>query len=136
MRSSSLIRLGGLAAMVGGVVYAGVAFIVEQPLAEYLYYMGNIGFGFIAVLSPLGAMAAIATLHALQRQRFGLRGALVSQMAVVVLALATGALTVGVFSTSQAIDPLFNALVIGLLVASAGIALLGGLSISTGMLPR
>ena len=53
MRSSSLIRLGGLAAMVGGVVYAGVAFIVEQPLAEYLYYMGNIGFGFIAVLLPL-----------------------------------------------------------------------------------
>ena len=136
MRSSSLIRLGRLAAMVGGVVYAGVAFIVEQPLAEYLYYMGNIGFGFIAVLLPLGAMAAIATLHALQRQRFGLRGALVSQMAVVGLALATGALTVGVFSTSQAIDPLFNALVIGLLVASAGIALLGGLSISTGMLPR
>jgi hypothetical protein len=135
MKHTLLIRLGGLAAIVGGVVYAGVGLIVER-LAEYLYYMGNIGYGFIAVLLPLGAMAAIAALHALQRQRFGLRGALVSQMAVVGLALATGALTVGVFSTSQAIDPLFNALVIGLLVASAGIALLGGLSISTGMLPR
>ena len=136
MRSSNLIRLAGLAAMVGGVVYAGVAFIVEQPLAEYLYYMGNIAYGFIAVSLPLGAMAAIAALHTLQRQRYGLWGTVVSLTAFVGLALAVGALTVGVISTSPDIYSLFNALVIGLLVASAGITLLGGLSISTGMLPR
>ena len=40
--STNLIRLGGLAVMVGGVVYAGVA-MMEGRLAEYLYYMGNIG---------------------------------------------------------------------------------------------
>jgi hypothetical protein len=136
MLRTLLIRSGGLAAMVGGVVYAGVGLVAER-LAEYLYYMGNIvGSGFAAVLLPIGAMAAIAVLHVLQRQRYGLRGALVSLTAFVGLALATGALTVGVISTAPALDPLFMVLVIGLLVATVGIALLGGLTIATGVLPR
>jgi hypothetical protein len=134
MKRGDLIRLGGLVAMVGGVVYAGVG-LVEERLAEYLYYVGNIGGGFVAVLLPLGAMAAIAALHALHRERYGLRGALVSLTAFVGLALATGALTVGVISTSPALDSLFNALLIGLLVATVGLALLGGLTIATGILP-
>jgi hypothetical protein len=120
--------------MVGGVVYAGVG-LIEERLAEYLYYMGNIGDGFVAVLLPLGAMAAIAALHALHRERYGLPGALVSLTAFIGLALATGALTVGVISTFPALDSLFNTLLIGLLVATVGIALLGGLTIATGMLP-
>lgn len=134
MKRGGLIRLGGLAAMLGGVVYAGVG-LIEERLAEYLYYVGNIGGGFVAVLLPLGAMAAIAALHALHRERYGLRGALVSLTAFVGLALATGALTVGVISTSPALDSLFNALLIGLLVATVGLALLGGLTIATGILP-
>jgi hypothetical protein len=134
VKRGGLIRLGGLAAMVGGVVYAGVG-LVEEQLAVYLYYMGNIGGGFVAVLLPLGAMAAIAALHALHRGRYGLRGALVSLTAFVGLALATGALTVGVISASPALDSLVNALLIGLLVATVGLALLGGLTIATGMLP-
>jgi hypothetical protein len=134
VKRGNLIRLGGLAAMVGGVVYAGVG-LIEERLAEYLYYMGNIGDGFVAVLLPLGAMAAIAALHALHRERYGLPGALVSLTAFIGLALATGALTVGVISTFPALDSLFNALLIGLLVATVGLALLGGLTIATGMLP-
>jgi hypothetical protein len=134
VKRGNFIRLGGLAAMVGGVVYAGVG-LIEERLAEYLYYMGNIGDGFVAVLLPLGAMAAIAALHALHRERYGLPGALVSLTAFIGLALATGALTVGVISTFPALDSLFNTLLIGLLVATVGIALLGGLTIATGMLP-
>ena len=110
--------------------------MVEERLAEYLYYMGSIGSGFVAVLLPIGAMAAIAALHVLQRQRYGLRGTVVSLTAFIGLALATGALTVGVISTAPDVDSLVIALVIGLLVASVGIALLGGLSIATGVLPR
>jgi hypothetical protein len=135
MKSTGLIRLGGFAAMVGGVVYAGVG-LVEERLAEYLYYMSSISYGFVAVLLPLGAMAAIAALHALQRQCYGLRGAVVSLTAFVGLALATGALAVGVTSTDPDVDVLFNALLIGLLVATVGIVLLGGLTIAMGMLPR
>jgi hypothetical protein len=135
MKRTSLVQLGGLAAMLGGVVYAGVGLMVER-LAEYLYYMGNIGYGFIAVLLPLGAMAAIAALHDLHRGLYGWAGAVVSLTAFVGLALATCALTVGVISTSPDSDSLFNALLVGLLVATVGIALLGGLTIATGMLPR
>lgn len=135
MKHTQLIRLGGLAAMVGGVVYAGVG-LVEERLAEYLYYMGNIGGGFVAVLLPLGAMAAIAALHALQRELYGRAGAVSSLTAFVGLALATGALTVGVVSPSPDLDSLSNALVMGLLVATAGIVLLGGLTIATGTLPQ
>jgi hypothetical protein len=135
MRRDNLIRLGGLAAMVGGVVYAGVGSI-EERLAEYLYYVENIGYGFVAVLLPLGAMGSIVALHTLQRQRYGLRGALVSLTAFVGLALATGALTVGVVSTSPDLDSLFIALVIGLLVATVGIVLLGALSVSAQIMPR
>ncbi len=135
MKHTQLIRLGGLAAMVGGVVYAGVG-LVEERLAEYLYYMGNIGGGFVAVLLPLEAMAAIAALHALQRELYGRAGAVSYLTAFVGLALATGALTVGVVSPSPDLDSLSNALVMGLLVATAGIVLLGGLTIATGTLPR
>ena len=53
MSYSSFTRLGGLAAMVGGVVYAGVG-LTEARLAEYLYYVNNIGYGFVAILLPLG----------------------------------------------------------------------------------
>jgi hypothetical protein len=136
MNRTSLIRLGGLAAMVGGVIYAGVS-LIEERLAEYLYYMGNIGYGFIAVLLPLGAMAAIVALDALQRELYGWAGAMVSLTAFFGLALATGALTVGVISTSPNLDSLFITLLIGLLVATVGITLLGALTIATGTtLPR
>jgi hypothetical protein len=135
MKHTLLIRLGGLAAMVGGVVYAGVG-LIEERLVEYLYYMGNIGYGFVAVLLPLGAMAAIAALHVLHRGRYGWAGAVVSLTAFVGLALATGALTVGVVSTSPDLDSLFIALLAGLLVASVGIVLLGALSVSAQILPR
>jgi hypothetical protein len=121
--------------MLGGVAYIGVG-LIEERLVEYLYYMGNIGYGFIAVLLPLGAMAAIAALYVLHRERYGLVGAVVSLVALVGLALATGALTVGVVSTSPDIDSLFIALLTGLLVATIGIVLLGASSVSTQILPR
>jgi hypothetical protein len=135
VRRTFLIRLGGLAAIAGGVVYAGVSLMEEHPLAEYLYYMGNIGSGFIAILLPVGAMAAIAALHAMQRELYGWAGAVVSVLAFAGLGLATGALTVGVVSTSPNLDSLFIMALIGLLIASVGIALLGGMSIATGILP-
>jgi hypothetical protein len=121
--------------MVGGVVYAGVG-LGEERLAEYLYYMGNIGDGFIAVLLPVGAMAAICAVHALQSAIYGWTGTVVALTAFVGLAVATGALTVGVVSASPDLDSLFNVLVIGLLVATVGIVLLGGLTAATGVLPR
>lgn len=134
MKHIVLIRLGGLAAVVGGVVYAVVG-LMEERLAEYLYYTGSIGYGYVAILLPLGAMAAIAALHALQRGLYGRAGAVVSLTAFVGLAVFTSVLTVGVVVTSPDLDLLFNVLLIGLLVATVGIALLGVLSIGARVLP-
>jgi hypothetical protein len=131
----SLIRLGGLAAIVGSVVYAGVG-LTEARLAEYLYYVGNIGYGFVAILLPLGAMAAILALYALHRGRYGKAGAVICLMAVLGLALATGALTLGTISTRPDLDAQLNVLVVGLLVATVGLVLLGALSVSWQILPR
>ena len=134
MSYANLVRLGGLAAMVGGVVYGGVG-LVEERLAEYLYYVDSIGYGFIAILLPVGAMAAIVSLHALQRERYGRVGAAASLTAFVGLALATGVLTVGVVSSPPNVDLLFMWLVIGLLIATVGIVLLGIMTTATEVLP-
>jgi hypothetical protein len=135
MSYSNLIRLGGLAAMVGGVLYAGVGLFVGR-LAEYLYYMGNIGYGFVAISLPVGAMAAIVALYALHREHYGKAGAVLGLMAVLGLALATGALTLGALSARPDLDTLFIVVLIGLLVATVGIVLLGALSVAWQILPQ
>jgi hypothetical protein len=132
---SNLIRLGGLAAMVGGVLYAGVGLLVGR-LAEYLYYMGNIGYGFVAISLPLGTMAAIVALYALHREHYGKTKALPCLMAVLGLALATGALTLGTVFTRPDLATLFIVVLIGLLVATVCIVLLRALSVAWRILPR
>jgi hypothetical protein len=139
MSSSILIRLGGLAAMVGGVVYAGVG-LLKGRLAEELVYIGNIGYGFLVVSLPLGAMAAIVALYALRRERYGRAGTVLCLTAFLGLALATGALTLRVLATypiSAFPDAgLFGELIVlGLLVATAGMVLLGSLSVAWQILP-
>ena len=66
MKRIGLIRMGGLAAMVGGVVYTVLGLLVgfRAPLFH--------------VLLGIGALAAIAALHALQRRHYGLSGAVAS----------------------------------------------------------
>lgn len=80
-------------------------------------------------------MAAIAALYALQEGRHGGAGAVASIVAFVRLALASGALTGGGVSNSPDLDSLSNVLIIRLLVASAGIVLLGVLSVKSRILP-
>jgi hypothetical protein len=121
--------------MVGGVVYAGVG-LTEARLVEYLYYVNNIGYGFVAILLPLGAMAAILALYALHRERYGRAGALLCLMAVLGLALATGVLTLGTISSRPNLYALLNVLATGFIVATVGLVLLGGLSVAWQILPR
>ncbi len=75
MANSGLIRLGGLAAMVGGVVYTTLGLLVPF-LAPLFFY-----------LLVLGATAALVALHILQRGRYGLPGALASLTTFVGLAV-------------------------------------------------
>ena len=57
-------------------------------------------------------------------------------MAVLGLALATGVLTLGTISSRPHLYALLNVLLIGLLVATVGLVLLGGLSVAWQILPR
>jgi hypothetical protein len=140
MSYSNLIRLGGLVAMVGGVLYAGVGLLVGR-LAEELVYIGNIGYVFIVVSLPLGAMAALLALYGLHRERYGRAGLVLCLTAFVGLALATVALTLGVLATypiSAFPDSawIFSwLLLLGLLVATVGLVLLGALSVAWQVVP-
>jgi hypothetical protein len=62
-------------------------------------------------------------------------GAYFSAMAFLGLALAVGALTVGVIALSYPSELLVLLILIGLLVASAGMVLLGGLTLAERVLP-
>ena len=141
MSYSNLIRLGGLAAMVGGVVYAGVG-LLEVHLGEELVFTGNLGYRFLVVSLPLGTMAAILALYALHRERYARAGMVLCLVSVLGLALATGALTLRVLAAYPiyALDPdsawIFAWLIVlGLLVATAGMVLLGILSVARWILP-
>ena len=138
MTSSILIRLGGLAAALGGTVYVGLILVADPYWLERLYYTNTIGYGFVAVLQPLGAMgamAAIAALYSSRRSAYWRCEAYFSAVSIVGLSLAVGALTVGVVLLSYPSDLLVSLILMGLLVASAGMVLAGGLIMAERVLP-
>jgi hypothetical protein len=86
MKRTGLIRLGGLAAMVGGialVILGLVTWLCIPNCPRSLGYIASVFF----VLLVLGAMAAIAALHLLQRERYGLLGTLAFLVAFVGVAM-------------------------------------------------
>jgi hypothetical protein len=126
--------------MVGGVVYAGVGLLVRRLLDE-LVSRGFFGYAFFVVSLPLGAMAAIVALYALHRERYGRTGTVLCLTAFLGLALATVALTLGVIATypisafPDAAGIFSWLLLLGLLLATVGIGLLGGLSAARQIVP-
>ena len=132
MKRTGLIRLGGLAAMVGGV-----AFVAGQVESEFL------GLGTLAgALLVLGAMAAVAALHALQRTHYGLPGALASLAAFVGLVmLFVWLIETFMENSDMPLPPLLVSLYFfynpffGVSVATTGIIALAAVTRVTGMLP-
>jgi hypothetical protein len=115
MKRTDFIRLGGLAAMVGGgawVASGTSSFWLSPP---------------ILILFVVGVMAAIAALYALQRERYGLRFlvTLASLMAFVGVALLGGMLYMG--------SSLFP--VGGLLLATVGLFALAMVTIAAKVMP-
>jgi len=122
VQARNLIRAAGLAAMVGGVVYTAPGLLVG--FRAPLFY----------VLLGVGAMAAIVALHALQRRRYGLSGAVASVttfvgMAMIVISGPVGA--VGLAMEGSAII-LF---LLGLLAAFVGMLALGAVTLGARVLP-
>ena len=131
MVPSILVRLGGLAAMVGGVGVVVVWLVaggdwLGSPLASPATHS-----------LMVGAMAAIAALHALQRQRYGLPGTVASLAAFFGLAMyLVGA------GLAYARDDFFLAfrdttflIVVGLLLATLGLIGLGLVTMNGPVLP-
>ncbi len=141
----NFIRWSGIAAMLGGVVDAAALGLLG-PLVRYLYspssdedippiltYVDTI----TVLLLVLGAMAAIAGLHTLQRERYGLLGALASLTSFVGVGLILlGGLAdlLGLAGQRSLYMGLYT-LVAGALVATVGLLTLGGVTIATRALP-
>ncbi len=117
MNRTSLIRLGGFAAIVGGVAYTLGTLVCF--LQQYCYTP----WGGSTVALTLGAMAAIAALHALQREHYGLPGALAS------LTAFAGAVLFLVGGLESGVG------IAGASVATVSLVVLGILTITAGALP-
>ena len=141
----NFIRCSGLAAILGGVAYAVILGSLG-PLVRYLYspsshedippllnYLDTIS----VLLLALGALAAIAGLHTLQGERYGLLGALASLTAFsgVALILLGGLSDLLGLAGQRSFYLGLYTLVAGALVASVGLLTLGGVTIAARVLP-
>ena len=129
--SSSFIRWCGLAAIIGAIAYASLGLLARLYIRLYspsepwdvppvLGYIERM----LPLLLLLGAAAAIAGLHRVQREHYGLVGALASLTAFVGVALIVVG-SVMEASAGPAFEPSHLFLISGLLIASIGLLALG-----------
>jgi hypothetical protein len=130
MSSSNLIRFGGLAPIVGGVT----------PIAgDVIYGLSAMVPGEVSsVLFLLSVMAVIVALHLLQRERSGWRGTLGFPTAFAGLVLTLGGFILFYIRVGFPIPAFFPffLVTVGMLLATIGILVLGGLTLDAGVLPR
>ena len=128
--SSILIRLGGVAAMVGGGASATLGLLtvlvvnyeIPGSLERAIQKSGAYEFPVLNMLL-FGALAAIVALHTLQRGRYGSQGRLAALAAFIGLVM----LPVGWLVAGPSYPLLLTAavLIVGVLAASVGIVGLG-----------
>jgi hypothetical protein len=144
MKRTGLIRLGGLAAMVGGVAWTAV-FLLGDLLIRYLP-LGPIERGIqtgsiqgpvlvLLVVAAIAVIAAIASLHTLQSQRDALLGTLVASLTAFV-GLVMGLVSWHLMRVATTPGPEVILLIMGLVVATLGIVALGIITIAARVLPR
>jgi hypothetical protein len=136
MKRTGLIRLGGLAAMVGGITATtlGLLYVLQARGVT----LGSIDRGLqkgnyetpVLTILLLGVLAAIAALHILQRGRYGREGALAYVVAFVGLVLIPVGWLMPLIAVAA---PL---VIVGVVAASVGIVGLGIVTIKAGVLPR
>jgi hypothetical protein len=138
MTRTSLIRLGGLVSMVSGVSYATLGWITWLCTPNCPSSSGYLVLAFFVLLS-FGAMVALASLHAIQRQRYGLLGTLSFLVAFVGVAMIFvsefRSLVVAVSQGSPGAGGVSWLFIIGLLVATVGIIAYGVTTITASALP-
>ncbi len=131
MSSSILTRWGGLVAMVGGAASAilGLLYVLQArgmtlESTEKALQKGHYE-NPIATILLVGVLAAIATLHSIQRRHYGRQGALASVVAFVGVAMNVG---------GTLFSPVL--LIVGVVAASVGVVGLGIATLVAQVLPR
>lgn len=139
MLSSNLVRWGGIAAVVAGLVFMVLVLLGPQGPVSSSFLPDTLS-TILLIVVLLGQMAGIAGLHALQRGRYGRLGAAGALLAFVGIALQ---LLLGIvasaldLSTSEAANLTFALLLLlGLLALFVGFVLLGIATLRAGVLPR
>jgi hypothetical protein len=135
-------RWCGLAAIVGAIAYASLGLLGR--LYVYLYAPSEPWdappvLGYIERMLPLllllGAAAAIAGLPRVQRERYGLVGALASLTAFVGVVLIVVGSVVEALG-GPAFEPSLLFLISGLLIATLGVVGLGAVTMAVRVLPK
>ena len=134
MASSDLIRWGGIAGVVAGVMYILTGFVnLFAPQSPVFVSFSDYLIEILFVVGLLGTLAAIVGLHYLQRGRYGRTGVAGSLTAFIGYALLLVAATVTILAGQEALDAVFP---IGSLAALVGVVLLGSASLRARVLPR
>ena len=133
MTSSNLLRWGGLAALIGGVLYVltGIMSLLapqEEVFDSFTDYFIEVLF----ILALVGTLMAIAGVHVLQRGRYGRLGAAGSLTAFVGHALLLVAAAATTIAGREALDMVFF---LGSLAALVGLVLLGATTLRARVLP-
>jgi hypothetical protein len=138
MIPTSLIRLGGLVSIVGGASYAALGFITWLCTPNCPGSSGYVVLAFF-VLLVFGAMVALASLHAIQRQRYSLLGTLAFVLALVGVAMIFvsefRSLIMALWQGSPGAGGVSWLFIIGLLVATVGLIAYGVTTITAAELP-
>jgi len=141
MRSSVIVRLGGLVAIVGGLAATilGLLYVLQawgMTLDFTAKALQKGGYeNPVATMLLIGVLAAIAALHFVQRRYYGRWGALHSVAAFTGIAMVVSGNLMGELApTTAAVDIVL--LVLGVLAATVGIVGLGIMTLSAGVLPR
>ncbi len=142
MLASILIRLGGVAAMLGGAASATLGVLAVLVLGLKYEIPGSIEKAIqkggweprVANMLLIGVLAAIVALHALQKQRYRSQGTLFALGAFIGLVMLPVAWLV--FGPGFPLTLTAAVLIVGLLAATVGILGLGMVTMSAGVLPR
>src|SRR5215204_5538646 len=138
MTHTSFIRLGGLATMVGGVAFVMLGFMTWLCTPNCPGSSLYVVLAFFDLL-VFGAMVALASLHALQRESYGLLGTLAFLVALVGVAMIFvsefRSLILALWQGSPGAGGVSWLFIIGLLVATVGLIAYGVTTITAGALP-
>jgi hypothetical protein len=138
MIRTGLIRLGGLVSIMGGASYAALGFMMWLCTPNCPRSSGYVELAFF-VLLVLGAMVALASLHAIQRLRYGLLRTLVFLVAFVGVAMIFvsefRSLIMALWQGSPGAGGVSWLFIIGLLVATVGLIAYGVTIITASALP-